>query len=445
MKQLFSSKRILAFILTFIMIVSNIKLIPVYAVEETVVYVDGVNGLDTNDGLSDTTPLKTLKAAYGKVPADNVKSTIVVMSELQLAPDVAPYTYNSSDKTYSRNESVDENSLQLDWSRQLSNIDMYIFPEHVGEIVITSGVDGDGNHIGALDFNGKAFSLSGHTTIENIKITGEADCIYARFHKLTLGEGLTAVDGVTYYPANSIYMGIGTNMTYNPDTNKANLNNFAYDEAKTDVQFNMNSGYVKTVYGGNKSHSIAKAKPYDVYIDVNGGKITDLYGSSLGSGTSYADGHNDINITLSGNSEVKNLYGAHAKVEITGNIKIALEDNAKVTAKIQALHTDSGTGMTTKLAETGDVILNLNGSNISIPAVNNGFKHLGLNGSDLTIAGETVEKVDMTDDSTLTFTCAPTNAVNVAVTNNDDAWNTTTALITAPTGTSVNLSLTDAS
>jgi len=441
-------KRFLSLMISLCLIVGGLGSSPMElqaegeSTAETVIYVGGEGASDENNGLTEQTSVKTLKAAYGKVPADNVKSTIVVMSELQLAQDVAPYTYNSSDKTYSKNESVDESSLQLDWSRQLSNIDVYIFPERDGEVVITSKYGEKEYSSGALDFNGKAYSLSGHTTIENIKITGEADCIYARFHKLTLGEGLTAAEGVTYYPAKSIYMGIGTNMAYNPDTNKANLNNFAYDEAKTDVQFNMNSGYVETVYGGNKSHSIAKAKPYDVYIDVNGGKIKDLYGSSLGSGTSYADGHNDINITLSGNSEVKNLYGAHAKVEITGNIKIALADNAKVTAKIQALHKDSGTSMTTKLAETSDVILNLNGSNISIPAVNNGFKHLGLNGSDLTIAGESVEKVDMTDDSALTFNSAPTNAVNVAVTNNDDAWNTTTALITAPTGTGDVFSLT---
>ncbi|MBR3761252.1 MAG: right-handed parallel beta-helix repeat-containing protein [Lachnospiraceae bacterium] len=439
-------KRFLSLVISLCLIVGGLGVSPMELQAEgesttgTVIYVGGEGASNENDGLTEQTSVKTLKAAYSKVPVDNVKSTIVVMSELQLAPDEAPLVKqkNESNVTVAvANSSFTGNAADyLDWSNQVNSVDMYKFPSHAGEVVITSK-----DSSGALNFNGKAFALFGNTTIENIKITEAADCIYARFNDFSLGEGLTAAEGVTYYPATSIYMGTGTNLTYTTgakvvDTKKANLR---------DKCFTMKSGSAQYVYGGSRSWNIDAdtEKTKDTTLVVNGGSISELWGTSLGSVKNQNSWHKNINITLNG-GKVGTVYGAHAGTQIAGNVTITVVGEAEVTSAITALSvgTDNGTDKTAILAETSDLILNLSGSNISIPAVNNGFKHLGLNGSDLTIAGESVEKVDMTDDSTLTFTSAPTNAVNVYVTNNDDTWNTTTALITAPTSTGYVFNLT---
>ena len=402
MKQLYSLKRIVALILTFIMIASNIKLSPVFAAEETVVYVDGVNGLDTNNGLTDETPVKTMKKAYSLIQ-DKETATIAVIGEVTLADD-------------------------LDYQGVVQNVDCYVFPAHTGKVVITSKVGNEEYENGALNFGEKAFSLFGDTTFENIAVSKNAEIIYACYHKLTLGEGVEKTSGssISRYPAKYICMGIGS------ATIQAGY-------TVGDVYFTMDSGSIAYLYGGNKSWKLDDAANYDVNLEINGGAINVFYGTSFGAPSNKSP-HKNVNVTINGGT-VNNLYGAHAGTTVSGNVKITLNKMANIGTKISA--TPVYTSSNTTIADIeGATILNLVDvdSNWSMPSNISGFSALELTNSAVTInptatVWSTVGKLAMTDDSTIAFSAVPTSAVDVTVTKAEDEWNTTTALISAPSGT----------
>lgn len=174
-------KKLLSLIVSLCLLINGIGTLPaaVHAEGETqtavetpkgvTVYVDGVNGADTNDGLTDQAPLKTMKAAYGKIPADNEKSTIVVIGEVKLA----------------------ENDLDLHGSATTR----YVFPVHSGEVIITSKV-GEKNYTatGALNFGTDlSYCLQGNTTFEQIKVSSAAKAIHACYYELKFGKGISSL------------------------------------------------------------------------------------------------------------------------------------------------------------------------------------------------------------------------------------------------------------
>lgn len=72
--------RIFSFLLALLLVVPMLQPIGAFAVDVTTVYIDPVNGLDTNAG-TETAPVKTLATAYSKLTAGG---TIVFLSDLQI-------------------------------------------------------------------------------------------------------------------------------------------------------------------------------------------------------------------------------------------------------------------------------------------------------------------------------------------------------------------------
>ena len=143
---------------------------------EVTVYVDNTNGLDTNDGLTEATAVKTLEQAYavmGNALAEGGKGSngTVVISGLY---ELGAATYN--------------------------------FPAFSFPVTITGKTSEDG-----LSFTGgtgdaqidRAIHLHGDTTFQNMKLhvnnTYAYNYIFANGHKLVLGTGLNTTTNKTNY------------------------------------------------------------------------------------------------------------------------------------------------------------------------------------------------------------------------------------------------------
>ena len=144
---------------------------------EATVYVDNTNGVDTNDGLTAATPVKTLEKAYEIMEAavaqgsKGSKGTVVISGLYELGAAT------------------------------------YHFPAANYPVTITGMTTGDG-----LSFTGgtgdahvnRAIHLHGETTFQNIKLhvnnSQSYNYIFANGHKLVLGTGLnTTVTKTNYY------------------------------------------------------------------------------------------------------------------------------------------------------------------------------------------------------------------------------------------------------
>jgi len=381
-----------------------------------VLYVDGV-GSGTKDGLSATNAFATLAEAYAQVPSDNVKTIIVICGEV----------------------SVNDSS----WLLNATNNDRFKFPEHSGEVVITSVYGNeDYKDTAGIRFSNRYY-LQGDTTFANVRILSSATRILASYHSLHLGEGIEG----TF--SGQIYVG----------------NNSEFAKPADDAVLTIDSGTVTSIYGGGHQYSGSNTsgKNKDVTININGGTITNLYGTGVPSNTTSTQ-HKNININING-GDITNLYGAYNKAQVLGEIKIVL--NGGNVNKLCAastgneavvsggLHIEmSGTTVTTlDVAQESSfnkkIIHYNNVENANLhTGVLTGFDTLKLTGSTVTVpAGmealfDTVTKLEMTDDSALTFATVPvltntTGKVAVSITQADAGagWNTTTPLITAPLST----------
>ena len=383
-------KKMLSFILTICLLVGGLSLYlaRVYAAEETVVYVDGVNGLDTNDGFTDLTPVKTMKKAYSLIQGKET-ATIAVIGEVTLAEE------------------------DLDYQGVVQNVECYVFPAHTGEVVITSKVGNKEYENGALNFGAKAFSLSGDTTFENIAVSNNAEIIFACYHKLTLGKGVKKTSGssITRYPAKYIYMGIGSSTIQAGYT-------------VGDVYFTMDSGSIANLYGGNKSYRLDDAANYDVNLEINGGSINVLYGTSFGAPSNRSH-HKNVNVTVNGGT-VNNLYGAHGGTTVSGNVKISLNQAAKINTKISATPVYSGTEYIADI--TGATILNLVSaeSEWDMPSNFSGFSALELTNGALTNDSTATVKIslkaDTASEGTITINKGVTLDLNGYTLNMDDNY-----------------------
>ena len=203
------------------------------------VYLDGTNGLDTNDGLSEATAVKTMEQAYA-----------AMATALQMAGKGSTGKVIISGMYYLGNKPY-----------QLPSVG---FP-----VTITGKTGDDGiRYTGAsvtAPIN-RSISLNGETTFENLTIFADSgythNIILANGHKLTMGEGVNSIcrEGKTYYFA--IYGG-------------------AYNEGdvveSTDVT--IRSGTWRSVYaGGYDSIVTGTAK-----LDISGATVYDsIHASRMG-------------------------------------------------------------------------------------------------------------------------------------------------------------------
>lgn len=409
MKNSISVKRICSWLLIACLLMNAFPLIPQVvsatdtAVTEHVVYVGGENAADTNDGLSAETSVATMKAAYEKIPTDNVVTRIVVCGEVMLAESGFENHVNSTNTS--------------------TSADRYILPAHSGEVIITSTVGETMYSGGSLNFGGKSYCLQGNTTFENIQISSSAVEIYAYFYQLNYGDGITAASGVSYYPAKKVFLGL--------------KNPHKVIHTVQDVAFTMNSGKIEYLYGGNDYFTEDDCANYSVSIAINGGSVDVLYGCSLTTTAGTAK-HKGIAIAANGGT-IKNIYATNACGAIgEGGITVSVKAGAIVKTRILAEKTSDSTAATV----SGPITLDLTavGTAWTAPATAvTGFTNVKLADSQVSLPGTALAEgavVSLTDAGKLTLTgTAPTGAYQVAVTQSGDSWNTENTLLEAPAGT----------
>ncbi len=179
--------------------------------EGNAVFVDGINGKDENDGLTDQSAVATLEKAYELLNEECGR--IVIMS-----------------------------SPKFDIN--------YSAPEYEGEVVITS-VYGDVDYrkeTSARLSIGYSFSFNSHTVLENIEIMsiGAASRLCFNFHNATIGEGVEAANSVSRY----IQLVAGYNVTDKPLTAEGHMTAKGVSY-KGDCTLTVNSGKWHSVIGGN--------------------------------------------------------------------------------------------------------------------------------------------------------------------------------------------------
>ena len=250
-------------------------LIPVMALgvqaEETaipVIYLDAANGADTNDGLTESTAVKTLDAAYGKLSA---KGKIVLVTD---------YTITMT----AENQTITENT-------------------HSYEVII-SGKTADTKLTVSTSKSNVYLGLQGPTTFENItmNVDGKPNaCIYGNGGHVKIGSGVTTTSTTKFKlsagPLRSGYVG---DMSLEVNSGSwQDLCAGAYMYTMTgNGSLVMNGGSVvnlEVTYNGKQTGNVT--------ITIHGGTITNLYG-----GSRYTSGvlNGDITVYWYGGT-VKNL------------------------------------------------------------------------------------------------------------------------------------------
>lgn len=272
-----------------------------------VLYVDGTNGSDENEGDSAAAALATLSAAYAKILSTNEKTTIVICGNVVVSKG-----------------SANPNGTEgVTWSGYA----WWIAP-HAGEVVFTSKY-GEEDYTGTASFQiDRTWHLLGNTSFENICIKhAESSEIYAHYYDLCLGENVKyPTSGYADYRVfvQTIYLGSNTTMH-----NKFNIRT-------QNVTFTMESGAVTTLNGGgngrqgyyNEPECIGdKYVPHSVTINVKGGTVENLTVATSGgvyNDKNYTTPISDANINICG-GKVNNLVEKSGLGVIDGTLTCVID------------------------------------------------------------------------------------------------------------------------
>ena len=387
--RLKQSKRALSFVLALALVL-NIVLssgffrVAVQAADEdapsAVFYVDGDNGLDTNDGQSAENPFKTIAKAYAEIPSGNKKTVIVICGKVDMRAADAGMSTAASYYYYAAPGVC-----------------------HEGEVVFTSIWGGTNYKEKGAQLNTPLYyMLMGNTTFENIYITSRPYALYANYYDLCIGEGVTTngYTETTRQPncfARIIYLGTSSGIfnAIRDDVNVGLTGIYAQN-----VNFTMKGCSVDNLYGCGASYQGDgnNGKSFGATINIEGGTVIDLSITNANGTTKISD----LNVTI-GNASVGTLT--------LGTNGFITDENKTITYK----------------DKTGEVSVA-------------GFDTLKLVNSNVTVASlDTVKTIETTDSSNLTVQGEITDTVNVAVTKAGHKWTANGALITAPSGTAKNM------
>ncbi len=240
-----------------------------------------------------------------------------------------------------------------------------------------------------------------NTTFKDIKIAKGSKTVFANYNNLELGKG---VEGT--FASATLYLGRLKNV-YDALQNSQLDTKTAID----DVTFTMKSGTVKKldIFGYSYQGSGSGGKTYNVTVNIEGGTLTTLAANEASSLSAsdkvYLD---DLTVCVGVSATAFGMDGVASNTRIRG-LKIIEYKNATVT----------------EVSVEGFDVLKLTSSSVTLPA---GMENLW----------STIDKLQMTDDSVLTFTTIPTvpeNAVEVTLIKTGEEWNISTPVITAPAGT----------
>lgn len=356
-------KRFMSFVMAMVMVLSLIPVVSL-AAETRTVYWDPVSGADSNDGLTETNPVKTAAAAYGALSGAE-EGILVLLSTLKLTA--------------------------------LTN-----FPTCGIPVTITAKTGAEGISSSAnINFNGE-------TTLENMTLTltkaSTSVVIGGGGHKFTVGEGVTCVpfSNTTsdyYFCLQGGLAGAGV--------------------ASTDLT--VKSGTWRNIYFGSMSRVVSG----DAKLTMTGGTaatVTPSYSSSVNGNvsatiggtariTSYlyagcwtkGDVGGNVDITLQEGASVYRLFCAgNGTGNVAGTVTVnwdGMEESIyNFKGKGNASHTGTigGSRLVLKSGVFSKVPTGFDDINIEIPA-----------GKTLTLS-TSVTADNVTGDGTLCFTGTPT-------------------------------------
>ena len=308
-------KRILAVILCLVMMLSCIPAVA-FAATEPVVYLDSVNGSDSNTGLTEDQAVATLTGAY-TVAKNNIGSAS--RAKIVLVND---YTF-----TFTKDKGK---------SRDIAGVD------HSFEMVITGKTPQT-----ALQFHlyDQCFiGMKGPTTFENVtvRIAEGSASTYLSIHgknKLTIGEGVSTSNNAGQRPSLSAGPYFASSLAKNLTVNSgdwANVYAGGYITTMTgDAVLNFNGGTCKKIatnFNGTQNGNVtinmnggtaeriitasanANGKVNgNITVNINGGTVTteiDPNGVGTFSGTSTFNlAPNDVKILVPGTININNVTG----------------------------------------------------------------------------------------------------------------------------------------
>ena len=335
----------------------------IYKGNRTVIYVDYNNGVDTNDGLTRTTPVKTLSTAYTKLSAGGtVDTNIIVIMKDYTAVTFSSTTDNAKSATITgAYDGQDEGGTLLmaganagrflRRDTNFENITFYGSTSETGTGSTNLYLQGQsltmGNNVkmsryatvGTLpNFNIYAGWLRYNETWDINKVHScNVEIKSGEYNKIILGNGMgtNAVANLQNTTSNNI-MGTSSNKfiaTLNVDYTQ-NLKQYDIgiiaggNEIGTlyaTPTINIKQGHVQIVIGGNYADSSNRptgwSYPLNTFIgtstiNITGGQVDTVIGASLGrnvNGTSIKSDayfYGDTNINISGGTVIDNIYGA---------------------------------------------------------------------------------------------------------------------------------------
>jgi len=279
------------------------------------VYVDQANGLDTNDGLTEATSVKTMDAAYvllNNSLSDTGTGTIVLVND---------YTHTfAAAKDYIAT-SVTSHSYMVHLKGKTADV----------KFILKNTAQ-------------SYFNLLGPTTIEQLCIYTTGSNKFVSVHgagvngKLVIGEGVTGGDDADYYVSLAAVPNAGGN-------EEANAGKSIYME--------VNSGNWKSIY----ATSYTNACRGNATCVINGGTVNKL--SVRYSNTFTGDVHFELN---GGTINEFCPIGANAKAIVTGDITVARSGADIKKTTTQGTHNGTLTDEDVPVVASGTVVLTVNNS-----------------------------------------------------------------------------------
>lgn len=264
------------------------------AATEVTVYVDQASGNDSNNGMEETTPFKTLGKAAEALKqnsgGDVHSNRIVLLSDYQLQ------------------------STDLTGDKWFNGIAVPATISGKKETIKLTGVNGE-----KADNNN--FTLTNPIIFENLTLNLIGH-IYCDGNDITIGQGITTKGYPYLYGAGNSTMPATMNNTISVQSGhisriagyvRANSN---VDVGNKPVAIEVSGGTVDTIIAGSANGNIKNAK---VKIDVSGGNVTTLTGGCQGFQNQQAEYTGITEIDISG-GKVTNLYGAGTGRDISAPV-----------------------------------------------------------------------------------------------------------------------------
>jgi len=275
------------------------------------VYLDGTNGVDTNDGLTESTAVKTLEQAYSILAAAMEGASAGSQANLKL---MGLYELGTA--------RVEMPSVS--------------FPVTISGKTVDDGFQ----YTGGSSQETRIVDINGDTTMEYMTIhsnsAGSYNHLNANGHKLVIGEGVNC----TTKKANAYFTlaggGYGT----------------AADTASTDLT--VRSGKWRTIYAGGYLADVtgqAKADISGCWVYQN---IAPSYRGSLGS-VDIKVSNTTVNSAVAGSAIYAGLSEIKATAAIAGDVTITLGENVSATVIASARGASSIKGTVTVIADGVDL------------------------------------------------------------------------------------------